>query len=60
MVTVGAAGMMQTGSTASVPTKVLAGLIDAFLKRFVEEAARHIPDLTGWGELQVLEEYLPK
>ena len=47
-----------TGSMAYVPTRAVPGLIDAFLKRFVEEASGRIPELTSWGELGLLGGYL--
>ena len=49
-----------TGASASVPVGTLADLIDAFLARFAQEATRRIPDATGWGELEVLAQHLPR
>jgi hypothetical protein len=47
------------GASAPLPIGTLADLIDVFCTRFVQEAARRIPDLTDWGELAVLGGYLP-
>jgi len=43
-----------TGAMAYAPTKAVAGLIDVFLKRFVDEASGRVPEITSWGELRVL------
>jgi hypothetical protein len=48
------------GATVALPIGTLADLVDSFVARFAGEAARRIPDLTGWGELAVLAGYLPE
>lgn len=49
-----------TGASAYAPMKAVAELIDAFLQRFTEEASTRIPELTSWGEFELLARYSKK
>jgi hypothetical protein len=45
------------GTAATAPTRLVAELIDASLRRFVVEASEHVPEFTDWQGLDVLSRY---